>query len=83
MRKKGNIRAIDELGRIVLPIEFRNTLDIKSGDLLNMEMDGSEIIITKKNPTCVFCGTEDDIVKFKSKYICQRCIDMLKRGCCK
>ncbi len=77
MRKKGNVRAIDELGRIVVPIEFRVALDIKAGDLLVMDMEGGKIVIEKKVPTCVFCGREDSLVKFGEKSVCTDCIKKL------
>ncbi len=74
MRYKGNIRAIDELGRIVIPMEFRNALEIKSGDMLRMEVDGEKITIQKNVPSCVFCGEENGLTKFEGKTICLNCI---------
>lgn len=74
MKKKGNVRAIDDLGRVVLPIEFRTGLDIKSGDLLRMDIDGNKIIIEKNTPTCVFCGEEKALTTFGKKTICINCI---------
>ncbi|MBR6633466.1 MAG: AbrB/MazE/SpoVT family DNA-binding domain-containing protein [Clostridia bacterium] len=74
MRTKGNVRAIDELGRIVVPIEYRNQLDIKSGDLLRMELDGEGIVIKKNTPSCIFCGAENALTKHQGKTICINCI---------
>ncbi|MBQ7896893.1 MAG: AbrB/MazE/SpoVT family DNA-binding domain-containing protein [Clostridia bacterium] len=74
MRYKGNIRAIDELGRIVVPMEFRNALDIKSGELLRMEVEGEKIIIQKNTPSCAFCGEVNGLTKFEGKTICLNCI---------
>ena len=74
MRTKGNVRAIDELGRIVVPIEFRNALDIKAGDLLKMDMDGEKITVQKNTPACVFCGTETALTKYQNKTLCIGCI---------
>ena len=79
MRTKGNVRAIDELGRIVLPIEFRTALDIKSGDLLKMDMDGEKIVIQKNTPSCVFCGTEIALTKYEGKTICIDCIRKISK----
>ncbi|MBE6700387.1 MAG: AbrB/MazE/SpoVT family DNA-binding domain-containing protein [Ruminococcaceae bacterium] len=76
---KGNIRAIDELGRIVVPIDFRSELEIKSGDLLKMELQGNTIVIRKNTPACVFCGAEDDLVTFGSKTVCKKCIDKISK----
>ena len=74
MRAKGNVRAIDELGRVVLPIEYRTALDIKSGDLLKMDIDGEKIVICKNTPSCVFCGAEKALTKYEGKTICLDCI---------
>ncbi len=74
MRNKGNVRAIDELGRIVVPIEFRNALDIKAGDLLRMELDGEKITVQKNTPSCIFCGEEKALTKFEDKTVCLGCI---------
>lgn len=74
MRTKGNVRAIDELGRIVVPIEFRNALDIKAGDLLRMELDGERITVQKNTPSCIFCGEEKALTKFEDKTVCLSCI---------
>lgn len=74
MRAKGNIRAIDELGRVVVPIEFRTALDIKAGDLLRMEIEGEKITLQKNTPSCIFCGEENGLTKFEGKTICLNCI---------
>ncbi|MBE6650244.1 MAG: AbrB/MazE/SpoVT family DNA-binding domain-containing protein [Ruminococcaceae bacterium] len=74
MRTKGNVRAIDELGRIVVPIEFRNELDIKSGDLLRMDIEGEKIVLQKNTPACIFCGAQTALTKHQSKTICINCI---------
>lgn len=79
MRTTGNIRAIDELGRIVMPIEFRNALDIKAGDLLKMELEGECITVKKNAPSCVFCGTETALTKYEGKTICLGCIRAISK----
>lgn len=79
MRTKGNVRAIDELGRIVLPMEFRNALDIKSGDLLKMEIEGEKIVVQKNTPSCVFCATEVALTKYEGKTICIDCIRAISK----
>ena len=56
MKSTGIVRKVDELGRIVLPIELRRTLDIAEKDSIEIYVDGSSIILKKYEPTCVFCG---------------------------
>ncbi len=75
MKAKGDMRAIDELGRIVIPKTFRKILGIESGDMLEMNLnDDGEIVITKKTETCVFCSRAEDLKEFGDKHICRECI---------
>lgn len=74
MKKSGIIRKVDELGRIVLPIELRRTLDIAERDELEIYMEGDRIILKKYEPACVFCGSERRIVSYNGKNICRDCI---------
>lgn len=67
MKSTGIVRKVDELGRIVLPIELRRTLDIDVKDSLEIYVDGSQIILKKYEPACVFCGNAKDVINFKGK----------------
>ena len=73
MKATGIVRKVDELGRIVLPIELRRTLNIEEKDALEIYVDGNSVILRKYAPTCVFCGSEEDISLFKGKNICGKC----------
>ena len=74
MKSTGIVRKVDELGRIVLPIELRRTLDIAEKDSLEIYVEGSSIILRKYQPSCIFCDNADDIVVFKGKNICTECL---------
>ena len=74
MKSTGIVRKVDELGRIVLPIELRRTLDIEVKDALEIYVEGSQIILQKYEPACVFCGDSKDVIRFKEKNICRKCI---------
>lgn len=78
MKATGIVRKVDELGRIVLPIELRRTLDIAERDALEIFVEGSSIVLKKFRPNCVFCDSSKDVVDFKGKNICQKCIRALK-----
>jgi len=65
---------VDELGRIVLPIELRRTLDIAEKDSLEIYVDEDAIILRKYQPACIFCDNAKDIVVFKGKNICPECV---------
>ena len=78
MKSTGIVRKVDELGRIVLPIEMRRTLDIGEKDALEIYVEGSSVILKKYKPSCVFCDATKDITVFKGKNICTRCVKELK-----
>ena len=78
MKSTGIVRKVDELGRIVLPIEMRRTLDIEEKDALEIYVEGSSVILKKYKPSCIFCDTTTDIVVFKGKNICPKCLKELK-----
>jgi len=77
MKATGIVRKVDELGRIVLPIELRRTLDIAERDSLEIYVDGTSIVLRKYEPACVFCGSSKDVVVFKDKNICPACMKEL------
>ncbi len=78
MKATGIVRKVDELGRIVLPIEMRRVLDIAEKDALEIYVDGSSIILKKYKPSCVFCDATRDITTFKGKNVCPKCLKELK-----
>ena len=78
MKSTGIVRRVDELVRIVLPIELRRTLDITERDSLEIYVDGSSIILKKYQPACIFCDDAKDVVSYKGKNICAKCLKELK-----
>ena len=78
MKSTGIVRKLDELGRIVLPIELRRTLNIAEKDSLEIYVDDNKIILKKYEPTCVFCGNSKDVITFKGKNICPACLNELR-----
>lgn len=73
MKATGIVRNLDELGRIVLPIELRRVLDIDRSPLeIFLEDDGS-IILRKYEPSCVFCGESSNVTNFRGKMVCTNC----------
>lgn len=78
MKSTGIVRKVDELGRIVLPIEMRRTLDIAEKDALEIYVEGTSVILKKYKPTCIFCDTAKDITVFRGKNICPKCLKELK-----
>ena len=79
MKSIGIVRKIDELGRIVLPIELRNKMDINTKDSVEIFVDNDKIILKKDQPCCVFCGNADNVTMFKGKLVCRDCIEEMTR----
>jgi AbrB family transcriptional regulator, transcriptional pleiotropic regulator of transition state genes len=79
MKSTGIVRKVDELGRVVLPIELRRTLDIAEKDALEIYVDGATIILKKYEPACIFCGDAKDVNVYKGKNICPNCMKELKK----
>jgi len=79
MKSTGIVRKVDELGRIVLPIELRRTLNIEIKDSLEIFVDGDAIILNKYQPSCIFCGSDKDVDEFRGKNICKECLVQLQK----
>lgn len=73
MKSTGIVRRVDELGRVVIPIELRNKFGISEKDPIEIYVDGSSIILKKYEPNCVFCGNSKKLVPYKDKLICSKC----------
>lgn len=67
------VRPVDELGRIALPFELRQMLDLQAKENVRIIKKEDEIVIKKYKPSCTFCRTEEDLVAFNGKYICKEC----------
>ena len=74
MKSTGIIRKVDDLGRIVLPIELRRMLDIEERDELEIYMENERIILQKYEPSCIFCGSSRDLISYCGRNVCQDCI---------
>ena len=78
MKSTGIVRRIDELGRIVLPIEMRRTLDISEKDPIEIFTEADGIILRKYQAACVFCDSTKQILHFQGKNVCFDCLNNLK-----
>ena len=78
MKSTGIVRKVDELGRIVLPIELRRTLNIDIKDPVEIFVDGDSIMLKKYEPACIFCGSSDNVRQVRGKNICAACIEELR-----
>lgn len=77
MKKSGIVRKIDELGRITLPIEMRNSLELSAGDGVEIYFENDAILLKKYAPSCIFCGETFEVSEFRGKRVCRKCIEEL------
>lgn len=77
VKSTGIVRDVDNLGRIVLPIELRRAMDIEIGTAMEVYEDEKSIILKKYEPGCVFCGHMEPLVYYKGKKVCRTCISQL------
>ncbi|CFY01270.1 AbrB-like domain [Syntrophomonas zehnderi OL-4] len=79
MKSTGVVRKVDELGRIVIPIELRRTMGIEEKDALEIYVDNDKIILKKYEPACIFCGNAEEVVNYKGKNLCKGCLTELMK----
>ena len=77
MKSLGIVRKVDELGRIVLPIELRRTLGLDTKDMLEIYVDADSIVLKRFNNACILCGSPEDVFEFKDKAVCSKCAKQL------
>ena len=78
MKATGIVKIVDDLGRIVLPKTIRKTYEIDIKDSVEIFTDEKSIIIRKYEPSCIFCSESQDIIIFRDKKICKKCLKELK-----
>ncbi len=79
LKSTGVVRKVDELGRIVIPIELRRTMGIEEKDALEIYVDSEKIILKKYEPACIFCSNAEDVINYKGKNICKSCLTQLSK----
>lgn len=80
MKATGVVRKVDELGRIVMPVELRRTLGIDKGDPVEFFVDGERVILKKYQPGCVITGSQEDLISFGGKLYSREVIRQLARA---
>lgn len=79
MKATGIVRKLDQLGRIVIPKELRNTFDLKEEDPIEIFVEGSDIILRKYQPACIFCNDAGNVISFEGKNICKKCMQKIQK----
>lgn len=79
MGDTGIVRHIDDLGRIVIPMELRRTLGIRVKDPISIAVEGDRIILEKHHEKCAICGRDGDVTSVRDRVICPECIGLIKQ----
>lgn len=80
MGDTGIVRRVDDLGRIVIPMELRRTLGIAVKDPMSISVEGERVILEKFREACMFCGTREDINMVKDRPVCGSCVEDIKKS---
>jgi transcriptional pleiotropic regulator of transition state genes len=80
MKTTGIVRKVDELGRVVIPMELRRNLDIDIKDPMEIFTDGDKIILRKYVPGCSHCGFIGIATTLGNISLCAECRDKLALG---
>lgn len=78
MKATGVVRKVDELGRVVIPIELRRNLGIAEKDGLEIFVDEDKIILKRYAPACTFCDSAESIHVYKGRNVCGGCLEELQ-----
>lgn len=79
MKSTGITRPVDALGRVVIPMEIRESFDINPKDLLDIYVEGDKIVLRKHGESCVFCDEKEDVIFFEGRKLCRNCLSKLSR----
>ncbi len=79
MKSTGITRKIDDLGRVVLPIELRKKLGIEQRDPVEIYVEDDMIILKKYESECIFCSSKKSLVSYNDKYVCASCAKALSK----
>lgn len=80
MKSLGTVRRVDELGRIVLPIETRKRLGLEARDPVEIFVEKDRVILRKYEPACIFCGETNGVIEYREKKICKSCLAEMKKA---
>ena len=81
VKSSGIVRKVGELGRIVIQVGHRKKLNIKDNmDLVEIFNEGDMIIIKKYEPSCMFCNEDNELIEFKDRKICKKCLAEINKS---
>ena len=78
MKAAGYLVRVDNLGRIVIPVRIRRSMELESDTCLELFTEEDRIVMRKYQSTCVFCGCDENLTEYKEKHICKDCLKALR-----
>ena len=79
MRRTGMSRPLDELGRIVIPMEIRRSIGLKPGMRLDIGVANDKIVLSRNEAFCACCGgTHDHMLYHAGVALCPDCMKEFK-----
>lgn len=80
MRDTGIVRRVDDLGRVVIPMELRRSLGIKVKDPLAIFVDGDRVVLARPEKSCAICGSVNaEFVEVRDRLVCEECVGELRK----
>ncbi len=75
---------IDGNGRVVIPKIYRESIGVTNNSAVEVTLEEDKIVITKSYHTnvCSLCESDKELVKIKKGYLCQKCINNIKKCDC-
>lgn len=70
---KGVVRKLDDLHRIVVPVDIVRQLDWAPGDPIEITVSGQVVSLRRYSPGCALCDSEDELEKVYGKNLCLSC----------
>jgi transcriptional pleiotropic regulator of transition state genes len=70
----GIVRHVDDLGRIVIPIEIRKRMGLGEKDPLEISVHDDVIMLARPESSCVFCGGRDGLREHRGRAVCGDCV---------
>lgn len=76
MESIGIVRQVDELGRVVIPMELRRVLGIHEGEPLEIFIDeeAKRLMLRQYHTGCLFCESMEELSYFRARLVCQSCL---------
>lgn len=79
IKSTGVVRRLDQLGRVVIPMEIRRVLDCHEQTPLEIFTEGEFVLLRKYTPHCMLCDESKEVKHIKGKLFCKNCIDHIKQ----